>query len=523
MEALVGVGMLDGNDLWDLVERRASCTPAALLATDEHGATLSFGELRDRSLALARVLWERKIQAETRVAWLMPTRIDALVLTAALSRLGAVQVPLLPTVGARELTFAVRESKSDVLIVSPTTRQSDPRAFAASALGDIQPQPKVLVLEALLGGGSAAALPPAAPPSVRPEDAPWRWVFYTSGTTTDPKGAKHSDATLAASARGIGPPHRFSPDDRVSLVFPYPHIGGPSLLFSALMVGYALILTETFDAEVVIKALHANGVTLAGPGPAFWQAFIAAQRQEPDRVLFPKLRALIGGGAAKPANLQREAREVLGVDIVSGYGLTECPALAYNHLGDPDDVLATDGRAVLGVEMKTVRPDGRSAPVGVEGEICVKGPMQFLGYLDSRLDAEAIDEEGFVRTGDLGVLDAAGQLRVTGRRKDVIIRKGENISAKEVEDLLVEHPKVREVAVIGLPDPERGERCCAVVVLVDPSDPLTLGDVGRHCLSAGLMKIKIPEQVECVAALPHNSTGKVQKALLRAEFGQKAG
>ena len=514
--------MLDGNDLWRLVERRAALTPDAPLAVDEHAELLSFAQLHERALRLAGVLHARGIGDGTRVMWMLPTRIDALVLTAALSRLAAVQVPLLPTSGTRELAFAARESGSAVLIVSRTGKRNAPGSFAATTLRNIQPRPEVIVLETLLGVDAATDLPPYAPAAVRPEDAAWRWVFYTSGTTSDPKGAKHSDATLAASARGIGPPHRFDSNDRVSLVFPYPHIGGPSLLFSALMVGYALLLTETFDIDVVIETLSANGVTLAGPGPAFWQAFIATQQREPNRVLFPKLRALIGGGAAKPANLQSEAREVLGVDIVSGYGLTECPALAYNHLGDPDDVLATDGRAVLGVELQIVLPDGTNAPVGFEGEIRVKGPMQFLGYLDSRLDAETIDHEGFVRTGDLGVLDAAGQLRVTGRRKDVIIRKGENISAKEVEDVLVEHPKVREVAVIGLPDAERGERGCAVVVPADPSDPLTLDDVRRHCLSMGLMKIKTPEQVECVAALPVNATGKVQKALLRARFGGAA-
>ena len=509
--------MLDGDDLWGLVERRAALTPDGLLAVDERDRRLSFGELRSSALRVAATLRERGVGPGTRVAWMLPTRIDAIVVTAALSRLGAIQIPLIPASGEREVAFVAGQAKPRLLIVTTAWKHGDPAALAAAALTGA-PRTERVVLEALLRESSSASLPAVSGEPATAADAPWRWVFYTSGTTSEPKGAMHSDATLAASARGICAPHRFVPEDRVSLVFPYAHIGGPSLLFSALMVGYALVLTETFDPDVVIETLSNNGVTLAGPGPAFWQAFIAAQRERPDRVLFPELRALIGGGAAKPANLQRAAREALGVDIVSGYGLTECPALAYNHLGDPDEVLATDGRAVLGVEMQTTNPDGTRAGVGREGEIRVKGPMRFLGYLDPELDAEAIDDGGFVRTGDLGVLDAAGQLRVTGRMKDVIIRKGENISAKEVEDLVALQPKVSEVAVIGLPDRERGERCCAVVVPIDASDPPSLGEVRSHCLAAGLMKIKIPEQLECVPELPCNSTGKVLKTELRARF-----
>jgi acyl-CoA synthetase (AMP-forming)/AMP-acid ligase II len=507
--------MLDGCDLWDLVERRAEATPDALLATDEHAATLRFGELRERALALARTLSELGVSSEARIAWLMPTRLEALVLTAALSRLGAVQIPLMASYGTRELAFIVEQAAPERIVVPRCLKQTNPRARVEAALEGVEEPAPIDVLEDLLEQASSVALPEVAPPVEDAAQAPARWIFYTSGTTSVPKGALHSDATLCASARGLEAPHRFVPEDRVSLVFPYPHIGGPSLLISALMVGYGLVLTESFDVEQVTETLSRAGITLAGPGPAFWQAFIGAQRASPTRRLFPKLRALIGGGAAKPANLQREAREVLGVDIVSGYGLTECPALAYNHLGDPDDVLASDGRAVLGAELQVVGPEGSPLPAGAEGEIRVRGAMRFLGYLDSRLDRDAIDAEGYVLTGDLGVLDAAGQLRVTGRKKDMIIRKGENISAREVEDVLVLHPRIREVAVVGLPDRERGERCCAVVVPVSPGDRLSVDEVLEYCLDAGLMKIKIPEQVEMLSELPVNETGKVLKALLR--------
>jgi acyl-CoA synthetase (AMP-forming)/AMP-acid ligase II len=230
------------------------------------------------------------------------------------------------------------------------------------------------------------------------------------------------------------------------------------------------------------------------------------------------MRLLIGGGAAKPANMQRDAREVLGVDVVSGYGLTECPALVLNSAGDPDDVLATDGRTMVGAEMRIVHLDGTIADAGEEGEIQVRGDMLFLGYLDETLDADALTDDHWLRTGDLGRMDRRGQLTVTGRLKDVIIRKGENISAKEVEDVLVHLASVRDVAVIGLADDERGERCCAVVVPVNPDCPPTLADLVAHCIAAGLMRQKIPEQIEILDALPYNSTGKVLKADLRKRY-----
>ena len=164
---------------------------------------------------------------------------------------------------------------------------------------------------------------------------------------------------------------------------------------------------------------------------------------------------MIGGGAAKPAHLHTDARALLGVPIVSGYGLSECPGLAYNHVDDSDDVLASDGRAVAGVEIRIVGREGDTLVPGQEGEIRARGPMLFLGYLDAALDGDAIDDNGWLRTGDLGRLDEGGNLRVTGRIKDV----------------LAAHTDVADVAVVGLPDPERGERCCAVVVPRDLDRP----------------------------------------------------
>jgi non-ribosomal peptide synthetase component E (peptide arylation enzyme) len=233
------------------------------------------------------------------------------------------------------------------------------------------------------------------------------------------------------------------------------------------------------------------------------------------------VRVFPGGGAPKPAGLHAEMKRVFGgAGIAAGYGLTEHPVATMSDVGDPDDKLAAcEGRATRDTEIRIVRQDGAPAAPGEEGEIRLRGPHLCRGYVDAALDAEAFDEQGFLRTGDLGHLDADGYLVVTGRLKDIIIRKGENISAKEIEDHLAAHPKLRDVAVVGVPDAERGERACAVVVCADPAAPPTLAELCAFLRARGLAAQKLPEQLELSAELPRNAAGKILKRELRTRFG----
>jgi acyl-CoA synthetase (AMP-forming)/AMP-acid ligase II len=259
---------------------------------------------------------------------------------------------------------------------------------------------------------------------------------------------------------------------------------------------------------------------MAGAGTAFHTAYLAAQREQPGTPLFPSVRVFPGGAAPKPPQLHYDIKkEMGGVGIVSGYGLTECPILAMNKTTDPDDKLAdTEGAHTPGVDIRVVTLDGKPAGPGEEGEIRVTGPQLFRGYLDASLDADAFDEDGYFRTGDLGNLDADGFITITGRLKDVIIRNGENISAKEVEDLLYAHPKVGDVAVIGLPDPKTGERACAVIASKDPSDPITFDEMVEFLKGQQLRIQAVPEQLEVVDAVPRNPSGKILKHKLREQF-----
>jgi acyl-CoA synthetase (AMP-forming)/AMP-acid ligase II len=350
-----------------------------------------------------------------------------------------------------------------------------------------------------------------------PADLATRWVFYTSGTTADPKGARHTDATIAAAAVAMNLALDLVPEDRSALVFPFTHIGGITWLFSSLMVGCANVCVERFDPTETAEILSREDVTLAGSGTPFHLAYLEAQRRQPGKPIFPLVRAFPGGGAPKPPQLHYDMKaELGGAGIVSGYGLTECPILAMAAVGDPDDKLAnTEGRASPGVQLEVVNIDGVPVGAGKEGELRVKGPQLFRGYVDASLDAEALDERGFFRTGDLVVVDDDGFVTITGRLKDVIIRKGENISAKEVEDLLYQHPKVADVAVIGLPDPALGERCCAVVATKEGCEPLQLAEIVAFLTGQGLAIQKAPEQLELVDVVPRNPTGKTLKHELR--------
>ncbi len=511
---------------WELIDRRAEATPDAPMLIDQTGTVVSFAEFRDRAERVAAGLLERGITAETPVSWQMPTRIDTVVLSAALSRLGAVQNPIIHLYREREVTFALRQTGARFFFVPGDFRGFDFPEFAARVASDLDSPPEVVVVDAASGHplpeGDPATLPPP-PEGGAADEVPVRWIYYTSGSTADPKGVRHTDQTLLAGGWGLAVAMAMSADDVGSIAFPYAHIGGPDYLITMLALGFPAVLIEAFSAPDVIPVFNEHGVTMVGGSTAFYIAYLAEQRKQPGEPIMPSLRLMSGGGAPKPPELHYEVqREIGGRGIAHGYGMTEVPMIASGSPTDTDEQLAnTDGKPVEGAEVRIVKLDGTPAAPDEEGEVRVKGPMVFRGYTDPVLTAEAFDEDGFFRTGDLGKLRADGHVVLTGRLKDVIVRKGENISAKEIEDLLYTHPAVEDVAVIGLPDPERGERVCAVVQSAEGAEPLTFDAMVAFCADAGLMKQKTPEQLEVRAEMPRAATGKIVKTKLREEYADK--
>ena len=467
-------------------------------------------------------LSELGIGAGDGVSWILPTTTEALVLTGALSRLGALQNPIVPIYRHREVRFVAAQSKARLLIVPPRYRGFDYGEMARELADELEGL-ETLVLDSGLPEADPAALPAVAQP-IPPDRAPIRYLLYTSGTTSDPKGALHTDATLLATSRGLSDALDLRSGDRVAMVFPITHVGGLCWLYCSLLTGVAQLLVETFDPGPTIEFLSANQASLLGAGTAFHLAYLEAQRARGAEPIFPHARVFPGGGAPKPPQLHFDLkREIGGAGIASGYGLTECPIITNASPHDPDDKLAhTEGRAnPPETRIKIVRlDDGAVAEPGEEGEVRALAPQCCKGYLDASLDADAFDEEGYFRTGDLGCLDADGYIVITGRLKDVIIRRGENISAKEVEDALYAHPKIADVAVIGLPDSLTGERACAVVACKRASDPLGFEEMVEFLKSQKMMVQKIPEQLELIEEVPRNPSGKILKKDLRERYAE---
>jgi acyl-CoA synthetase (AMP-forming)/AMP-acid ligase II len=512
---------MNATSLWELAEQRAAASPDAEMLVDERGRRVSFGEFlrcaEDASAGLAA----RGIGADTAVTWQLPTTVETLVLTAALSRLGAVQNPVIPGYGERNLEFVARQTGAELLIATVNWNGHDLGSAARSVASRV-PGLGLLILDGAEGLPEAAAIPARA----AQDGDRVRWIFYTSGTTAEPKGARHTDASVLASSAGMARALACTSDDRVGLVFPVAHIGGcGTWLGACLMTGCTLILDSVFNAERTTELQRRERVTIAGSGTVFTQVYLEAQRRRPGEPLFPDVRVLTAGAAPRPPALHGEVkRELGGVGVLSGYGMTEAPILSMAATTDPDEVLATtEGRPCPGVEIRVVASDGTAAGPGEIGELRVKGPQVMRGYVDEALDAEAFDSGGYLRTGDLGALDAAGYLTITGRLKDVIIRKGETISARAIELELLTHPGVADAAVVGLPHPGQGELACAVVVPADGEKAPGLDGIIAHLRERGLPQVQWPERLEIVTDLPRNTTGKVLKEELRARLTRPPG
>ncbi|WP_438293239.1 class I adenylate-forming enzyme family protein [Streptomyces sp. HUAS TT7] len=496
--------------LWELIERRAELTPdrPVLLQGDR---TLTFGELRERCERVAAGLYGMGVRPGSVVAWQLPTRIETAVVSFALARLGAVQSPVIPFYRDREVGFALRESKAEFFAVPGVWRGFDHTAMARrlGARG---------IFEAYgqLPDGEPELLPP--PPD---NGTSVRWIYWTSGTTSDPKGVLHTDRSLIAGGSCLAHALHLSAADVGSMAFPFAHIAGPDYTVMLLLYGFPAVMFEHFALPDALDEYRRHGVTVAGGSTAFYSMFLAEQRKQPGEKVIPTLRLLAGGGAPKPPEVYHAVVREMGVQLTHGYGMTEVPMIT---MGAPDDtaenLATTEGCPPPGMEIRITDEAGRPVPPGVDGEVRLRGEAVCRGYLDPAQSKAVFDADGFLITGDVGHLKESGHLVLTGRIKDIIIRKGENISAKEIEDLLHTHPAVGDAAVVGLPDPERGELVCAVVEQPPGTGELTLEGMTSFLRAQGLSVHKLPERLELVEALPRNETlRKVLKYKLRERFG----
>ena len=449
---------------------------------------------------------------ETVAVW-VPNWVEGAITYQAALSLGAVVVPIIHIYGPREVGFVLRQSGARVLVMPDRWRVIDYRErFAAT--GDLPDLHHVVSIgdgfagsvrwDRLAGHESIADFPSTSP------DEPCL-LIYTSGTTADPKGVQHSPNTLLAEIRTNDAV--FGQRGGVNLAaFPAGHIAGVLGAMRMFLLGSTSVVMDQWDPALAARLVHEHGVTSTAGAPFFLATLL--DEAEAQGTSLTTLRNYMVGAASVPPPLVERA-DAAGLPVYRAYGSSEHPVITS---GTPDDPAAkratTDGRLMPGSEIRLLDDEDRDVPVGTDGEIVSRGPELMLGYTDPALNAKCHLTGGWFRTGDIGRLDTDGYLTITDRKKDIIIRGGENIASKEVEDILATHPAVVEAAAVGQPDPRYGERV-AVFVQLRPGAELGLDEVRRHFAEAGAAKQKTPEQIIPVAELPRSMSGKVRKVELR--------
>jgi acyl-CoA synthetase (AMP-forming)/AMP-acid ligase II len=510
-------GLWVRETLVEALQRVSRETPERVLVID--GATrLDARRLQVQATALAQSMLGRAPVGSV-ISFMLPNWHECAVIYLAATLAGMVAQPILPSLRDHDLAFVLADAESRMIFIPAEFRGWDYAAMLGRVAGQMAAPPEVVVLrgaagphtpyESLLCGDASQALPTLEPDAVR-------MLLYTSGTTGRPKGVLHSHNSLHALVRQIGRYWRVGPDDKFLTPSPISHIGGSIYAFEVpLLLGATAILMERWSAEEAVDLAAAERWTHMAGAPIFLEQLLAAARKAGVRL--PDLKVFACGGASVPPSLIREAAGYFEQAVVTRiFGSTEAPLATVGSL-EPDDLdgaAETDGRAGIADIRIVPHP---SAPPG-EGEICVRGPQLMVGYLRPDDEADAFDAEGYFRMGDLGRWDRGDRLVVTGRAKDIIIRSGENIAPKEIEEILLQHPAVAEVSIVGLPDPRSGERCCAVIVPAAGSAAPAVADLAEFLIGQGVAKFKIPEQVEIRECLPRNDAGKVLKDRLRTQI-----
>jgi acyl-CoA synthetase (AMP-forming)/AMP-acid ligase II len=516
-------GLWVQTTLADSLLDAAQTTPKRTVLVDGD-IRLDCQTLHEQARTLAQVLMAR-MPAGSVVSFMLPNWHEAAVIYLGATLAGMVVNPILPSLRDRELRFILSDADSRAIFVPSVFGKHDYAAMLDRVTAAMPSPPDVVVVRgderslplekspksravrnvrghtpyrSLFTEPATAALPMLDPDAVR-------MILYTSGTTARPKGVLHTHNSIHALIRQIG--QHWLVDDRDKFLVPSPiaHIGGSIYAFECpLLLGTTAVLMERWDPDSAVGLMQAERCThMAGATP-FLDGLLTAAERAGTRL--PDLKVFICGGASVPPSLIRRAAAYFERAVVTRvYGSTEVPVATVGSPKDPDHAAETDGHAGI-AEIKLV-----------DGEIRARGPQMLVGYLHPGDETESFDEEGYFRTGDLGRWVDDEYLVVTGRAKDIIIRNGENISPKEVEDILIGHPAIAEIAVVGLPDERTGERACAVIVASDRAAP-DLADLRDLLTHHGVAKFKVPEQVEIWEALPKNDAGKVLKHQIRAKL-----
>jgi acyl-CoA synthetase (AMP-forming)/AMP-acid ligase II len=461
--------------------------------------------------ALAGGLASAGVRRGDVVAWQLPNGAAALLFYRACWRLGAVAAPLHHRMGAAEVAAALAQVDPVLVAAAPGTPAADvPGALVCSA--GVRPS---AVLESLPAGRPVAA----GSAAVRPTDI--AVALFTSGSTGVPKAVLHTHRGLGYKAALMVAVHGLGGSDAVLMPAPLAHVSG--LLNGVLIpaaAGIPAVLMAAWDPDEGLARIAAERVSFMGAPPVFFSQMAGSGSFSPEAVRSLRLVST-GGASVSPAFVDATAA-AFGCRVKRTYGSTEAPTVTTSGPGDsPDRARDTDGRAVGEVELAVHDPEsGRPVPAGTVGELWLRGPELFVGYADPAVTASVLSPRGrWFRSGDLGVVDDDGWLRVVGRLSDIIIRAGENISASEVEAVLEAHPDVRHAVAVAVADPVVGER---VAAFVEATAPFDLDACRAWFAARGVTRFKTPEVVVQLEALPVLAAGKPDRRALRAMAARHA-
>ena len=517
-------GLWGDASLADYWQQTARAMPDKIAVVDNHGASYNYSALDHAASCLANWMLAKGIESGDRIAFQLPGWCEFTVIYLACLKIGAVSVPLLPSWREAELVWVLNKCQAKMFFAPTLFKQTRPVDLILPLQNQLPQLQQIVGVDKLAPATSSLSLSQIIADNtplttaITTHGDELAAVLFTSGTEGLQKGVMLTHNNILASERAYCARLNLTWQDVFMMPAPLGHATGFLHGVTApFLIGARSVLLDIFTPDACLALLEQQRCTcMLGATPFVYDLLNVLEKQPAD---LSALRFFLCGGTTIPKKVARECQQ-LGIKLLSVYGSTESSPHAVVNLDDPlSRFMHTDGYAAAGVEIKVVDDARKTLPPGCEGEEASRGPNVFMGYFDEpELTARALDEEGWYYSGDLCRMDEAGYIKITGRKKDIIVRGGENISSREVEDILLQHPKIHDACVVAMPDERLGERSCAYVVLKAPHHSLSLEEVVAFFSRKRVAKYKYPEHIVVIEKLPRTASGKIQKFLLRKDI-----